>query len=43
MKRVFTTLGDNMDAPMDGRFGRARKFLIYDLDTNTSDRQGLWS
>jgi predicted Fe-Mo cluster-binding NifX family protein len=24
-----------MDAPLDSRFGRAPKFLIYDLDKNT--------
>jgi predicted Fe-Mo cluster-binding NifX family protein len=34
MKVAFTTSGDNLDAPMDNRFGRAQKFLVYDLDTN---------
>lgn len=35
MKLAFTTSGDNLDALLDSRFGRAPKFLIYDLDTNT--------
>jgi len=35
MKVVFTTSGENLAAPMDSRFGRAPKFLIYDLDKNT--------
>jgi predicted Fe-Mo cluster-binding NifX family protein len=32
MKVVFTTSGDNLDAPLDPRFGRAQRFLVYDLD-----------
>lgn len=32
MKIAFTTSGDTLDAPLDMRFGRAPKFLIYDLD-----------
>jgi len=35
VKIVFTTSGDNLDAPVDRRFGRAPKFLIYDLDNDT--------
>lgn len=35
MKVAFTTSGDNLNAPIDARFGRAQKFLVYDLDTNT--------
>lgn len=35
MKVVFTTSGNDLDAPLDGRFGRAPKFLIYDLGTDT--------
>lgn len=34
MKIAFTTSGDGLDAPLDGRFGRAPRFLVYDLDTN---------
>ncbi len=30
MKIAFTTSGTNLSAPMDSRFGRAAKFLIYD-------------
>ena len=35
MKVVFTTSGENLAAFMDSRFGRAPKFLIYDLDKNS--------
>jgi predicted Fe-Mo cluster-binding NifX family protein len=35
MKVVFTTSGDSLDSPLDTRFGRAPKFLIYDLDAET--------
>jgi predicted Fe-Mo cluster-binding NifX family protein len=37
MKIVFTTSGDNLNAPLDSRFGRAEKFLVYDLDSETFD------
>jgi predicted Fe-Mo cluster-binding NifX family protein len=32
MKIAFTTSGSDLNAPLDSRFGRAPKFLIYDLD-----------
>lgn len=32
MKVVFTAAGDDLGAPLDTRFGRAPKFLVYDLD-----------
>ncbi|MBK7701797.1 MAG: NifB/NifX family molybdenum-iron cluster-binding protein [bacterium] len=32
MKLVFTTSGDDLDAPLDSRFGRAPKYLLYDLE-----------
>lgn len=35
MKVALTTSGDNLDAPLDTRFGRAPKFLVYDLDADT--------
>ena len=35
MKIAFTTSGETLDAPLDSRFGRAQKFLIYDLDSET--------
>ena len=35
MKVAFTTTGDTLDAPLDSRFGRAQKFLVYDLDRGT--------
>ena len=45
MKVALTTSGNDLDAPLDGRFGRAPKFLIYDLDANTfsviDNRQNL--
>jgi predicted Fe-Mo cluster-binding NifX family protein len=35
MKIVFTTSGNDMNAPLDQRFGRAPKFIVYDLDADT--------
>jgi predicted Fe-Mo cluster-binding NifX family protein len=35
MKVVFTTSGDDLDAPFESRFGRAPKFLVYDLEADT--------
>lgn len=35
MKIVFTTTGERLDAPLDSRFGRAPRFLIYDQDHGT--------
>ncbi len=32
MKVLVTTTGDDLSAPLDGRFGRAAKFIIYDVD-----------
>ncbi|MBK8596480.1 MAG: NifB/NifX family molybdenum-iron cluster-binding protein [Holophagales bacterium] len=32
MNIVFSTSGDSLDAPLDARFGRAPKFLLYDLE-----------
>ena len=32
MKVAFTTSGDTLDSPLDSRFGRASKFIIYDMD-----------
>jgi predicted Fe-Mo cluster-binding NifX family protein len=37
MKIALTTSGETLDAPMDVRFGRAPKFLVYDTDKNTFD------
>jgi len=36
MKIAFTTTGQDLAAPMDLRFGRAAKFLVFDTDTKTS-------
>jgi len=35
MKLVFTTSGKNLIAPLDPRFGRAPRFLVYDLVSET--------
>ena len=35
MKIAITTSGNDLSATLDSRFGRAPKFLIYDLDANT--------
>ena len=35
MKIAFSTSGTDLLAPLDARFGRARKFLVY--DTTTAD------
>jgi predicted Fe-Mo cluster-binding NifX family protein len=35
MKIVFTTSGSDLNAPLDSRFGRAPKFLVYDLENET--------
>lgn len=35
MKVAFTTSGSDLNGPLDSRFGRAPKFLIYDLDAKT--------
>ncbi len=32
MKIAVTTSGNDLNAPMDNRFGRAQRFLVYDLD-----------
>jgi len=43
MRVVFATSGDDLDAPLDARFGRAPKYLVYDMDAETFkvvDNQG---
>jgi len=35
MKIIFTTSGNDLSAPLDSRFGRALKFLVYDKDLET--------
>ena len=37
MRVAFTTSEEGLDAPLDSRFGRAAKFLIYDMDSGTFD------
>jgi len=32
MKIALTTSGETLDAPLDGRFGRAPIFILYDLE-----------
>jgi predicted Fe-Mo cluster-binding NifX family protein len=35
VKIAFTTSGDTLNSSMESRFGRARKFIIYDFDSET--------
>jgi predicted Fe-Mo cluster-binding NifX family protein len=35
MKIALTTSGNDLSSPLDSRFGRAPKFLIYDMEANT--------
>jgi len=35
MKVACATSGIDLDAPLDSRFGRALKFLVYDTETKT--------
>jgi predicted Fe-Mo cluster-binding NifX family protein len=35
MKIAFTTSGESPEAPLDERFGRAPRFIVYDTDANT--------
>jgi predicted Fe-Mo cluster-binding NifX family protein len=32
VKIAFSTSGETLDAPLDSRFGRAPKFILYDLE-----------
>lgn len=45
MKIAFTTTGDTLEAPLDSRFGRAPRFIIYDLEKDSfevvDNRQNL--
>ena len=45
MKIVFSTSGNDLNAPLDSRFGRAPRFLVYDLESATfevvDNRQSL--
>jgi predicted Fe-Mo cluster-binding NifX family protein len=33
---AFTTSGDTLEAPLDPRFGRAARFLLFDSESQTS-------
>lgn len=35
MKIAITSSGENLEAPMDTRFGRARNFIVYDTENKT--------
>jgi predicted Fe-Mo cluster-binding NifX family protein len=35
MKIIISTVGESLDAQLASRFGRAPKFLLYDLQTET--------
>ena len=40
MKIVLTTSGNDINAPLDSRFGRTPKFLVYDLDSGAFEVVG---
>jgi len=40
LKIVLTTSGNDINAPLDSRFGRAPKFLVYNLDSETFEVVG---
>jgi predicted Fe-Mo cluster-binding NifX family protein len=35
VKIAFTTSGETLAGPLESRFGRAPKFIVYDLDSET--------
>ena len=35
MKVAISTSGNTLDSPLDGRFGRAPRFLVYDVETES--------
>lgn len=35
MKIALTTTGDALSSPLESRFGRASRFLVYDLEADT--------
>ena len=37
MKIAFSTSGESLEAPLDARFGRAPRFLLYDLDVGLAE------
>jgi predicted Fe-Mo cluster-binding NifX family protein len=37
VKVAFTTSGKSLEAPLEPRFGRAPKFLIYNMETKTAE------
>jgi predicted Fe-Mo cluster-binding NifX family protein len=42
MKIAFSTAGETLESPLDARFGRAPKFLVYDLDRETFEVVDNW-
>jgi len=45
VKIAFSTSGTSLDAPLDSRFGRAARFIVYDLEeesfTVVDNRQSM--
>ena len=35
MKIVISATGETLDSPVDPRFGRAAKFILFDMETDT--------
>lgn len=40
MKIAISTSGSDLNAPLDPRFGRAARFLVYDTETKTFELTG---
>lgn len=40
MKIAVTTTGSDLNAPLDPRFGRAARFLVYDTESKTFELAG---
>ena len=40
MKLVITSLGEELDSPVDQRFGRARYFIVFDTETGEWEPRG---
>ncbi len=35
MKIAFSSTGETLEAPLDSRFGRAQRFVVFDTDTSS--------
>lgn len=37
MKVAFSVSGESLESPLDSRFGRAQRFLLFDLDSGRAE------